>query len=99
LLSAVFFEHCRVIRPLVVINLKSAMQNRREFIATAGGLFVAVNKYEREDETWKPRKTMGVCADDVTTAFLRSSIAAPVATCRTGRQRASEKYEAYREAA
>ena len=33
---------------------------------------------------WKPKKAMGVCAHDVMTAFLKSSIAAPVATCRTG---------------
>jgi len=36
---------------------------------------------------WKSKRTMGVCAHDVTTAFPSSSIAEPVATCRTGRGR------------
>ena len=33
---------------------------------------------------WKSKRTMGVCAHDVATAFPSSSIAAPVATCRNG---------------
>ena len=74
------------------------MPNRREFNVSAGGLFVAVNKYEKEGETMEAEKHDGCmcprCNDRIPEEFY----------CRTcgylpdWRQMA-DKYEAFREAA
>ena len=46
-------------------------------------LLLQTNSKERARQ-WKPKKTIGVYAHDVTTTFPCSSIASPVVTCRTG---------------